>query len=279
MKKKKKKIQSIKQKWIYFGRIRGDIRMYYLYKYLDKNTEECLYVGQTKNLYTRHLDHLCNKKEDWCNNLVIMKYVEVPDRYNLNFLEMYLINKEMPKYNISGKDKMDLNFIKIEFSPEWKIYKKEDFLKDANEKGRKLGIDYKVSIKNKNTLKSLLQEKDFKGANYTESGVDVSFEVDCKTFESISENFLLDVSFCGLEIRGFGALIRINRSYRKDRDGNFISGTLDFNLDINFLKSIIDSVFEPTKELDEILDIVNEFLKMIGINKNWKEILELKRKK
>ncbi|MDU1456201.1 MAG: hypothetical protein E6912_15530 [Paeniclostridium sordellii] len=56
-----------------------------------------------------------------------MKYIAVPDKYNLNFLEMYLINKEMPKYNSVGKNRMDDEFIKIEFNPEWKNYTKEDF--------------------------------------------------------------------------------------------------------------------------------------------------------
>lgn len=252
--------------------------MYYLYKYLDQNTEECLYVGQTKNLYTRHLNHLCNKNENWCNNLVVMKYIKVPDRYNLNFLEMYLINKESPRYNISGKEKMDHNFIKIDFRPEWKIYTKEDFILNAKERGRKLGVNYKMSIENNNLLRLLLLEKCLKGITCTKSLVIASFEVNDQTIESISKNFLLDVSFRGLEVNGFGAVIGINNSYRKDKNNNFILETLDFKLDIEFLDLIINSVFEPTEELDEILDIVNEFLKMIGINKNWKEILELKSK-
>lgn len=252
--------------------------MYYLYKYLDKNTEDCLYVGQTKNLYTRHLSHLCNKNEDWCNDLVIMKYIEVPDKYNLNFLEMYLINKEIPKYNISGKNKMDHNFINVTFSPEWKDYTKGDFLKNSDEKGRQLGINYKISIENKNLLRSLLLEKCLKEIYCTELKIISRFEVDEQTIKSISTNFLLDVEFCGLEIEGSGAPIRIYRSYRKDKNDKFICGTLEFELDVKFLETIINSLFEPTKELYEMLDIVNEFLKMIGINKRWQEILKLDRK-
>lgn len=252
--------------------------MYYLYKYLDENTKECLYVGQTNNLYTRHLDHLRNKKEDWCNDLVIMKYIEVPDKYNLNFLEMYLINKEIPKYNISGKNKMDHNFINVTFNPEWKSYTRGDFLKNSNEKGRKLGINYKTSIENKNLLKSLWLENCRNEVDYTESKIISRFEVDEQTLKSISTNFLLDLEYCGLEVEGFGSPISIHRYYREDRNGKFICGTIEFDLDVKFLESIINSLFEPTKELYEILDIVNEFLKMIGINKNWKEILKLERK-
>ncbi|CEP42310.1 hypothetical protein [Paraclostridium sordellii] len=85
-----------------------------------------------------------------------MKYIEVPDKYNLNFLEMYLINKEIPKYNSVGKNRMDDEFIKIEFNPEWKNYTKEDFFKISNEKGKKLGIYYIIDIDNMNLLKSLL---------------------------------------------------------------------------------------------------------------------------
>ncbi|CEP50416.1 hypothetical protein [Paraclostridium sordellii] len=85
-----------------------------------------------------------------------MKYIEVPDKYNLNFLEMYLINKEMPKYNSVGKNRMDDEFIKIEFNPEWENCTKEDFFKISNEKGKKLGIYYIIDIDNMNLLKSLL---------------------------------------------------------------------------------------------------------------------------
>ncbi len=248
--------------------------MYYLYKYLDPKTDECLYIGQTKNLYTRHLNHLCNKNETWCNRLTVMKYIEVPDKYNLNFLEMYLINKEMPNYNTFGKMKMDHEFIKIEFDPEWKNYTKEDFLKNASEKGKRFGIDYKVNIENNNLLKTLLLENHPKEVKYTKSGVTVKFKGDQQLFELISCRYLLDISFSTLEMKGSGAVIRLDISYRQDKNKNFILNTLDFILDLEFLNSIINSLFEPTKESYEVLNIVNKFLKMIGIDKDWKAVLD-----
>lgn len=247
--------------------------MYYLYKYLDPTTEECLYIGQTKNIYTRHLAHLCNKNEDWCNSLIKMKYTEIPDKYNLNFLEMYLINKEMPKYNSSGKGRMDHEFIKIEFNPDWKNYTKEDFLKNSIEKGRNLGINYKISIENKNLFKSLLLENRLKEVEYTKSGVTAKFEVNKQTIESILKNYVVDVEFHTLEIDGFGAVIGLGSSYRKDKNNNFVFGTLEFILNIKFLESMINSLFEPTEELYEIIDIVNKFLSMIGIDKDWEAVL------
>lgn len=105
--------------------------MYYVYKYIDPGTNECMYIGQTKNLNERHLNHLKNKEEPWCKKDLHLYYIEVPDKYNLNFLEMYFINLEKPKYNVAGTDAMDVNFAQIQNSYKWEkydgsIYNKED---------------------------------------------------------------------------------------------------------------------------------------------------------
>lgn len=75
-------------------------------------------------------------------------------------------------------------------------------------------------------------------------------------------------------MKGSGAVIRLDISYRQDKNKNFILNTLDFILDLEFLNSIINSLFEPTKESYEVLNIVNKFLKMIGIDKDWKAVLD-----
>lgn len=247
--------------------------MYYLYKYLDSTTGECLYIGQTKNLYSRHLNHLNNKNEQWCNNLVNMKYIEVPDKYNLNFLEMYLINKELPKYNTVGKKRMDCDFLQLKFNPKWQSYTREDFLQNSEEKGSKLGVNYNINHNNYNLLKKLISEDRLKNIKYSKSMIEVEFESDYESINYIDECFLLKTSYKGLRFSGSANLISIYQIWEINKIGCFISGKTTFCLHINFLKDIIDSLFEPTKELYEVIDIVNEFLKIIGIDKDWEQVL------
>nr|DAU04084.1 MAG TPA: UvrC binding protein [Caudoviricetes sp.] len=247
--------------------------MYYLYKYLDPTTGECLYIGQTKNLYTRHLNHLSNKNEQWCNNSIIMQYLEVPDKYNLDFLEMYLINIESPKYNTVGKNRMDCEFIRIEFNPEWQIYTKEDFLKNSIEKGIELGVTYKFNNTNYVVLKTLIEKNYPSKINYNQSNLSVEFEVNEAMFNLINCNYLLDMSYIAPCIEGESFIIVIERSKSLDKNSKYISGKIEFKLHLKSFSKIINKLFEPTKELYEIIDIVNEFLKIIRIDKDWEQVL------
>ncbi|TAN66646.1 GIY-YIG nuclease family protein [Paraclostridium sordellii 8483] len=247
--------------------------MYYLYKYLDSNSNECLYIGQTKNLYTRHLNHLSNKKEEWCNDSVIMKYIEVPDKDNLNFLEMYLINKELPKFNTVGKKRMDIDFLQINIVYEWKTYTKYDFIQNSIEKGEKLGVSYKLNYENYNLFKQLVSKNKLNKIKYSDNMIESEFESDYETINSIDQCYLLEASYKGVRFSGSSSLISIYQNWKTDQMDCFVSGKTTFCLHVNFLKSIIDSLYEPTKELYELLDLVNDFLELIGVEKDWKQIL------
>lgn len=103
--------------------------------------------------------------------------------------------------------------------------------------------------------------------------IEVEFESDYESINYIDECFLLKTSYKGLRFSGSANLISIYQIWEINKIGCFISGKTTFCLHINFLKDIIDSLFEPTKELYEVIDIVNEFLKIIGIDKDWEQVL------
>ncbi|MFR3569513.1 MAG: GIY-YIG nuclease family protein [Paraclostridium sordellii] len=247
--------------------------MYYLYRYLDPKSNEWLYIGQTKNLYARHLNHLSNKKEQWCNNSIIMQYLEVPDKYNLDFLEMYLINKELPQFNTAGKNRMNTDFIKLNTDYKWKTYTKDDFIKNSIEKGESLGVSYKLNHENYNLLKKLASENRLKKIRYANGKIEAEFNPDYEIIKSKSEIYLLGVEYRGLGVSGARNIINTYCNWESDRENNFISGQIIFYLDIFYLRKIIDSLYEPTEELYELIDIVNEFLEIIGIKKDWEKVL------
>ncbi|WP_235701084.1 GIY-YIG nuclease family protein [Clostridioides difficile] len=111
--------------------------MYYVYKYIDPATEECLYVGKTEDIYARHSSHLSNKEEDWCTKELILKYIELPRRYNMDFFEVYLINELNPIFNKLSKGDMDTEHIFFDYKEEdWSTYSEEDFKEKTKGKRR-----------------------------------------------------------------------------------------------------------------------------------------------
>lgn len=75
--------------------------------------EECLYVGKIENICDRYVSYLSNKKENWCNKNLRFEYMELDNKYIMDFYEIYLINKLEFKFNIIGKGEMDI--VKILF--------------------------------------------------------------------------------------------------------------------------------------------------------------------
>ncbi|CEN23184.1 hypothetical protein [Paraclostridium sordellii] len=98
-------------------------------------------------------------------------------------------------------------------------------------------------------------------------------------FNLINCNYLLDMSYIAPCIEGESFIIVIERSKSLDKNSKYISGKIEFKLHLKSFSKIINKLFEPTKELYEIIDIVNEFLKIIRIDKDWEQVLNYIEKK
>ena len=79
---------------------------YHIYKFYNE-TEECIYIGKTKNLKIRISEH---KNRTWWGEVVKITYANFNNSYELNVFEPYLIYKLKPKYNIEYKDIKDIKF-------------------------------------------------------------------------------------------------------------------------------------------------------------------------
>lgn len=101
--------------------------MYYVYKHInDKN--EIIYVGLTTNMWNRQNTHL--QKSKWRNEINKIEYCELKNKNSMEFLEIYLINKFMPKYNVKDKNGYDLSWMDEGCSNfKFKEYKHGDVVK------------------------------------------------------------------------------------------------------------------------------------------------------
>lgn len=105
--------------------------MAYVYRFRHYLTNEIIYVGKTtRKINTRMNEHfskrghLPNKCYD---NVGKIEYIEVSSDADARLVELYLINKYKPKYNIEGKaqDAQSLKYsllLKIILGNKWILY-------------------------------------------------------------------------------------------------------------------------------------------------------------
>jgi len=82
--------------------------MYYIYKHLNKDNE-VIYVGLTTNMKTRQSNHLSTS--DWKNEIDRIEYCDAKNEKTMKNLEIYFINKLMPKYNKKDKTGDDVSWM------------------------------------------------------------------------------------------------------------------------------------------------------------------------
>ena len=78
-------------------------KKYYIYKMFD-NDNNLLYIGKTHNFYARmnaHFSAETLKKQPWKQKVHKVEVFELYNQYDIDIIEIYLIGKEKPKYNIS----------------------------------------------------------------------------------------------------------------------------------------------------------------------------------
>ena len=77
-------------------------KKYYIYKMFD-NDNNLLYIGKTHNFYARmnaHFSAETLKKQPWKQEVYKVEVIELYNQYDIDIVEIYLIGKEKPKYNI-----------------------------------------------------------------------------------------------------------------------------------------------------------------------------------
>ena len=77
-------------------------KKYYIYKMFD-NDNNLLYIGKTHNFYARmnaHFSAETLKKQPWKQEVYKIEVIELYNQYDIDIVEIYLIGKEKPKYNL-----------------------------------------------------------------------------------------------------------------------------------------------------------------------------------
>lgn len=128
---------------------------YYIYKYYIENS--LMYIGKTKRLYKRFLEHLKENKK--YSQITHIEYAELLDKLNMDIAELITINQQYPLWNkhISKGSipKLNLEFTRLtvkefilKFSPNQNtLYKYYDvMIKEKNKNINKL-FKHKINIR------------------------------------------------------------------------------------------------------------------------------------
>lgn len=247
--------------------------MFYIYKYIDPHTDDCLYIGKTSDLCRRHSSHLSNKKEYWCNRDLRLEYIKLPDKLNMDFYETYLINKLSPKYNKSSKGAMNIDYINFSYKEEFKEYSKEDFKNELSEKNKGLYINCNINKDMINMFQKIQQKHNWK-CSYDKHMKRLKLTYKVKA-EDLAEYRLsgqvLNVNFNLIGYIGGSNVVYFDWAhFVKDRIYEIY---LVFNLD--FLISLEKKVLDPQSEMKELNAYVNEILAIVGINRSWNSLYKL----
>ncbi|HEL2795043.1 TPA: GIY-YIG nuclease family protein [Clostridioides difficile] len=235
--------------------------MYYVYKYIESANNNCVYVGKTKNLSNRHAEHLTNKKEEWCTERLKLEYIEVEDRYTTDYFEMYLINKLEPKYNKAGKGEINTSNVVFELkNGTWKEYSRDIFLKEINSKRLNVSVRCEVNKNRLKVLKEINKKNRSSNITYQNGNLIIKYNYDARRyFEDLIEGNIIGVDYNALKYSG-GA--------------NVISWEIDSVIvrlsTLNHLKKCLPY---PEEEMFELNNIVNEVLKIIGLDLTWDKLL------
>lgn len=96
---------------------------FYLYKYVSN--DNIIYIGQTNSLKRRVQQHTQDKLYNFKGEIY---YTNCGSKKELDLLEAILINKYKPEFNITHKNREDLNYdlIKDNLNLDWILYKTID---------------------------------------------------------------------------------------------------------------------------------------------------------
>lgn len=239
--------------------------MFYVYKYIDTHTDECLYIGKTNDLCKRHASHLSSKKEHWCNRDLRLEYIKLPDKLNMDFYEVYLINKLLPKYNKTSKGEMNIDYINFSYKEIFKEYSKEEFKNQLAKKNNGIYINCNINKKTVDML-AKIQEKynwEFSCSN-SRKEIKLTYKVEEDLILYNLSCYVLEVSYNLMRHSGACNVIRCNYS----------SYEINLVFDLEFLNTLETKALDPQSEMKELNDYVNEILNIVGIKYSWKTLYE-----
>ncbi|HID1218347.1 TPA: endonuclease [Clostridioides difficile] len=233
--------------------------MYYVYKYIDPATEECLYVGKTENICDRHASHLSNKTENWCNESVRFEYMELDSKHTMDFYELYLINKLEPKFNVA-KGEMDIEKIKFSYDGQWVVYWERDLMSSLTLK--KYGMDYKVNAKMLRIMRKLKKVSSNEEIFIGNENIKIRYSFET-TLEGIElEPHIMSVAYKTLKESEVGTLISVKGE----------SQSICLVIDSILLNEIIKNPLMSKENIKDLNSQVNDILKIIDINCEWDKL-------
>lgn len=236
--------------------------MYYVYKYINPDTEECLYVGKTENICDRHASHLSNKKENWCNKNLRLEYMELDNKYTMDFYEIYLINKLEPKFNITGKGEMDIAKTSFSYNGQWVIYLERDLMSSLASK--RYGINYEVNAKMLGIMRKLKKISSNEEIFIGNENIRIKYY-----FETVLEGInlepcILSVAYKTLKESTVGTVISVKREY--------LSENVCLIIDSIFLNEIMKDPLMSKSDIKDLNSQVNDILKIIGVDCEWDKL-------
>lgn len=95
--------------------------MGYLYRFIDKNNN-ILYVGKTEKTLSQRFHGHHHLPTECYQSIIKIEYKEIPNKTDLSILELYYINKYLPKYNIDSKDSTPISLKLEDTYTNWKDY-------------------------------------------------------------------------------------------------------------------------------------------------------------
>ncbi|EIJ0739990.1 GIY-YIG nuclease family protein [Clostridioides difficile] len=238
--------------------------MHYVYKYINPDTEECLYVGKTENICDRHASHLSNKTENWCNKNLRLEYMELDNKYTMDFYEIYLINKLEPKFNIAGKGEKDIAKTSFSYNSQWVIYSERDLMSSLASK--RYGINYEVNAKMLHIMRKLKKISDNEEIFIGNENIKIKYSFET-TLEGIDlEPCILSVAYKTLKESTVGTVISVKREY--------LSENVCLVIDSIFLNEIMEDPLMPKTSIKDLNSQVNDILKIIDINCEWDRLFD-----
>lgn len=239
--------------------------MFYVYKYIDTHTDECLYIGKTNDLCKRHASHLSSEKEHWCNRDLRLEYIKLPDKLNMDFYEVYLINKLLPKYNKTSKGEMNIDYINFSYKEIFKEYSKEEFKNQLAKKNNSIYINCNINKKTVDMLAKIQEKYNWKfSCSNSRKEIKLTYKVEEDLILYNLSCYVLEVSYNLTRYSGACNVIRCNYS----------SYEINLIFDLEFLNTLETKALDLQSEMKELNDYVNEILNIVGIKYSWKTLYE-----
>lgn len=169
---------------------------FYNYRFLNKEME-IIYVGKTKQeLKTRIRGHLSagHLPEECYEELYSVEYVEFETEADMDFMEIYFINKFQPKYNKANLSSEPPK-IMIDFDDEWLLFMNIKESAEVSQLKAKIALLEKKLKNNERIMKQLKKENDYVKVHmgYDGAGLNIEKEIREQQFSRVLDIAVFEV--------------------------------------------------------------------------------------